>query len=87
VDSDEGAVAARHSVLAMNRPDNHACRSIEAFARMREALKEERAIKAELYEVLKNIDEWLHAGGDIKRADELHRRAIAALGKARGEVA
>ena len=43
------------------------------------------AAAPELYSVLLNIDEWLHSGGSMARADDLHCAAIAVLAKARGE--
>lgn len=66
------------------RRDEDACRSIEAFARMREALKEERAIKAELYEALDAICGMLsgfagqpnHMGDVFKIADAARAKAV-----------
>ena len=71
------------------RRDADACRSIEAFARMRDALKQERAIKAELYKALRRIA-FLRPAGDVngtklkdahRLLETMERIALDALGE------
>jgi hypothetical protein len=69
---------------AGSRRDEDARRSIEAFARMREALKVERAIKAELYEALETICRAM--GADPQVDHQIWKDAFTALAKARGEA-
>lgn len=69
-----------------SRRDKDACRSMQAFANMREILKDERAIKAELYEALLGL--LIESGainGTPASDSPAESKARAALAKARGE--